>query len=350
MDLLATPRSPGRTATGARRAALLALAGLALAGCGVRVETPPPPAPTPGPLEIVRQDAAETSLELSHLAARAAEETLDEELFAVLERTRLEAEAHLEALGGVYSAEEGGVVDPSTLTEESEGAEDEEDAAGDGEEAPAPVTPGELLAELVDSAAYARTAADSVEDAGLAQLLAVIASSRLVEADTIARAVEAEDRPDLSAAPPLSLPAGVPVSAIEKIVLAEDQARFAFESIAARSPEGGTRNRALASSARHRVVSDTWARLAGLSEPGLDPRQVVYALEGSLADAASRKELAARIEQALVESYAALVALAEPGSRAELAALHTEAVGAARRWGLVPSALPGLPSTEDASD
>ncbi|MDQ2624787.1 MAG: ferritin-like domain-containing protein, partial [Actinomycetota bacterium] len=123
---------------------------------------------------------------------------------------------------------------------------------------------------------------------------------------------------------------------------AEDQARFAFETIAARSPEGGARNRARAAADRHAATSQAWARLASLTGPGLDPRAVSYALDGAADTPESRKELGGRVEQALVVSYAALVALAEPGSRAELAELHTLAAESARRWGERPTAFPGI--------
>jgi len=331
-----TARRPARPA----RAATLAVAALALAGCGIRVETPPPPVPVPGPVEVVRQAAAEASAELARDAAAASEATVDEPLFAALEHVRLGSEEHVEALGGVYSEAEGGVIDPAT----SDGVEGSVDAdAGDDDEAPpAPVDPTALVLDLVEQAAAARAAADRVDDAPLAQLLAVVATSRLLAADALARRLDA-DRPELGGAGlPTVLPQGLGTADLERLVLAEDQAAFAFETIAARSPEGGVRTRALAAATRHRATSEAWARLAGLAEPGLDPRAVSYALDGAADTAESRKVLGADVEQALVVSYAALVALADPGSRAELAELHTLATESARRWGLGPTALPGL--------
>lgn len=330
MDLDASTPTPRRRARWHARAALVALVSLVLAGCGIRVQTPPPPPPVPGPVEVVRQGAAETSAALARDAGTGAEATGDEDLFAVLERIRLDSDEHVEALGGVYSEELGAVID--TRTESSEDAD---------AESAAPVAPGDLSSSLVKAAASARAAADGVEDAALAQLLVVIATSRLLGADALARATDSE-RPDLAAAVPTVVPVGVGVEALASITVAEDQARFAFETIAARSPEGPVRARARESAARHQAASDAWARLAGLTEQGLDPRSVSYALGGGVADAEARKRLAGQVEGALVESYAALVALAEPGSRAELARLHTLAAESARRWGVRPTAFPGL--------
>ena len=99
---------------------------------------------------------------------------------------------------------------------------------------------------------------------------------------------------------------------------------------------------AVAHAARLRATSDAWARLAGLDTEGLDPRPVTYALGGQVDSPQARRALGAELEQALVVSYAALVTLAEPGSRAEVAELHTLAAEHARRWGLGPTTLPGL--------
>ncbi len=348
MDVDSPPRPPVPSRARRGRAATLAVVALVLAGCGVRVETPPPPAPVPGPLEVVRQDAAVTSAELSRDAAAAGEATLDEALFAVLERIKLASDEHAEALGGVYSAEEGGVIDPATTDEaaEPEGDEDgdegDDDEGSDDEPAPEPVSPHDLVVRLAEAAAAARGAADRVEDAPLAQLLAVVGTSRLLAADALARVLDT-DRPALGGTGlPTALPVGVGSADLAAIVVAEDQAAFAFEIITARSPEGAVRNRALAASERHRATSDAWARLAGLTDPGLDPRSVGYALGGATDSEESRKELGARLEDALVTSYTALLALAGPGGRAEVAELHTLAVESARRWGQPPGALPGL--------
>ncbi|NLF05063.1 MAG: hypothetical protein GX593_08725, partial [Actinomycetales bacterium] len=203
MDLDTARTSPARRPARWARVATLVVAALVLAGCGIRVETPPPPAPVPGPVEVVRQAAAEASAALAQDAATASEGTVDEPLFAVLERVRLESEEHVEALGGVYSEAEGGVVDPATSEEPEEGTEGDADVAP-----PDPVDPADLVLDLAEQAAAARSAADRVEDAPLAQLLAVVATSRLLAADALARRLEA-DRPDLGGAGlPTTLPQG----------------------------------------------------------------------------------------------------------------------------------------------
>src|SRR5690554_65167 len=184
MDLDGPLTSPARHPAGAGRAATLAVALLALAGCGIRVETPPPPAPVPGPLEVVRQETAETSAALAADVATVSEATLDESFFAILERVRLEAEDHVEALGGVYSIEEGGVIDTATSLEGDDVSDDESDEesddGSDDEEPVDPVTPADLVLSIAEAAAAARGAADRVDDAPLAQLFAVIATSRLL--------------------------------------------------------------------------------------------------------------------------------------------------------------------------
>lgn len=329
MDLAAPPR---RRDLGLRAVVLAVVAALLVSACGIRVETPPPELPSPGPLEIARQDAAVAAADLARDAATAAAATDDERLFAVLERVRLDAEAHVEALGGVYSAEEGGVVDPETPVDPE--AVDSEEG-----EVPEPVDPESLVTRLVAAASADRAASDTVPDAGLAQLLAVVATSRLLAADALARRLGAE-RPTLGGAGlPTVLPLGPGGDDLATVVLAEDQAGFALETITARSSDDDVRARARKGAARHRATSDAWAALAG---PGADPRSVAYALAGSADTEESRSLLAADVESALVTSYAALLALAEPGHRAELAELHTLAAESARRWGQPPGALPGL--------
>ena len=320
------------------RVGAVILGAMLLAGCAIRAETPPPEAPTPGPLEVVRQDAALASADLAEIAGVAAAETLDERRFAALERIRLDAEAHVEALGGVYSVEEGGVLEDDPL-EEDEIVDDEtsEDGTVDDE----PVNPADLVVALTTQAAAARSAADRVDDAGLARLLVVVATARLLAADSLARNIDA-DRPQLDEGrPPASLPTGPTISDVAAIVVAEDQAAFALELVAARSADR-VRDRARSTAQRHRATSDAWAKLAGLDDPGLDPRSVSYALDGALDTEESRAELAARVERALVTGYASLVARSEPGHRAALAVLHTLASVSARRWGHPPGALPGL--------
>lgn len=326
-----------RLRRGSRVGVIALVAALVLSACGIRAETPPPPAPTPGPLEVARQDAAVAAAEIARDAATAAAATDDERLFAALERVRLDAETHVAALGGVYSAEEGAVVDPETLDE----------VVDDAEDSPAVVEPAELVTRLADAAAADRASADAVADGGLAQLLVVVATSRLLAADALARRLDTE-RPTLGGAGlPTALPAGPGSRDLAAIALAEDQAGFAFETIAARSDQDRDRNRSLTSAQRHRSTSQTWADLAGISGTGDDPRAVAYALAGGADDDASRSLLAADVESALVTSYAALVALAEPGHRAELAELHTLAAESARRWGTAPGPLPGLSPGSD---
>ena len=323
----------------ARGVAIAVVGSLLVAGCQVRVATPPPPPPVPGPLEVVRQDAAVTSAGLAVDAGRAADASLDERQYAVLERVSLDAQAHVEALGGVYSTEEGGVVDTATIAGDDEADDEAQDS--DALDAPlVPVNPADLVVALTTAAASARAAADQVTDAPLAQLLVVIATSRLLAADALARNLDA-DRPDLGAGLPTAVPSGLGGAELAAVVVAEDQAAFAFEMIAARSADG-VRNRALAAAQRHRATSDAWTRLAGLDEPGLDPRSVSYALGGALESEESRNSLGASVESALVTTYTALLPLAAPGHRAELALLHTLATESARRWGEPSGELPGL--------
>jgi len=288
---------------------------LALAGCGVRAQTPPPPLPEPGPSEVARQETALAARRLAEGARLLADATVDERLYAVLEQLSLDAEAHLAALGGVHE----------------DGPAEEDD-----EEAPPVPTPDELLAELTGSADAALRAAVSLEDGALAQLLVVVAGSRLLAAEDLARRAGLErPRPAVLDAPTVR-PEGVPGSRLAAMALAEDQARFGLELLAARS-EGDRRERAAREAARHERASQAWADLAGS-----DPRRIAYALEGADAPEADLRMLAARLESALVTGYAALVPEAAPGSRAELAALHLRAARAARGWGASLGPLPGL--------
>src|SRR5690606_28508715 len=161
---------------------------------------------------------------------------LDEAVFAVLERIRLDAEEHVDALGGVYSVEEGGVGDTDTsdpgtgVDENSEDADESaEDEGADDEIQADPVDPRGLVARLGDAGDAARAAADRLDDVPLAQLRAVVAPSRLLPAGALARAPEV-DRPEIGGLGlPTTLPAGLSAADLARLVVAEDQAGFALE-------------------------------------------------------------------------------------------------------------------------
>ena len=57
---------------------------------------------------------------------------------------------------------------------------------------PEPIDPADLVVRLVNEATAARGAADRVDDGGLARLLTVVATARLLAADALARDLEVE--------------------------------------------------------------------------------------------------------------------------------------------------------------
>jgi hypothetical protein len=360
--------SPGRVRRGVVAAAVGALVAVPLAGCDLRWETPPPTVPVADEAESVRQRTTADALSLGVLAERAAAVAADPGVAAVATEVGLAADAHLEALGGIY------VPFPSSSTPAT-GAT----AAPSATASPAPTDPGptatetasptppaadpvqaatELVDLLTETAASARADAGAVADGRLARLLAAVAANRLLLAESLAAAAglpapvgAPTDATEGGTAPgvfvvPESVPTGVSEADVATLVQSEDAVGLAYEVVAARSADEA-RARSAARATEHRDHAQAWAEAAEIAGTGLDPRRTSYALAPVLTDpagdpAAVTAELA-RLEGDLAVTYASLVPQAEPGSRTPLVDALVAATREHARLSGVTPVFPGLP-------
>ncbi|WP_147793851.1 DUF4439 domain-containing protein [Cellulomonas sp. Y8] len=364
--------APARSRRARALAGVLALGTAALlAGCGLRLETDPPAEPVPDATEQVRRDAVDDALALA-TAAEAATAGTDEGVAAVLGLVASTSEVQVEALGGVY--ESGLAEDPDATPSPTPSATD-----------PA-ATPADVLALLGGAASEARADARATDDPGLARLLASVAASRAQLADRLAAALGAEapavdaepeggftaggsadgsGSGDGSAALPSASASGSatpapsptatgPADALGAdldradalaLVLAEDQAGYGFEVVAARLSDDA-RAQARSAAAAHRAAATAWAEAVGVAGTAEDPRRVAYELGGDLSSAEAVRTFAAGLltDLAAVHADAVLDTGASTADRtAAVDGLRTSAVEALS-WGATPTALPGLPA------
>ncbi|MFB8229223.1 DUF4439 domain-containing protein [Cellulosimicrobium sp. NPDC055967] len=351
----ATRPRPRRTSRPGGRllAAVTVLATAVLAaGCGVRLETPPPTEPSPDAVEVLRADAVDDALAVAGLVADVTPSVTDPATLAALAEVAAFAEQHADALGGVYDSGLGDLDLPgdgptsSTATDDADGADDApaEDAPTATDRGttddPATATTDDVVVALVEAAQRTGAAADASTDAGLARLLASVATSEHVSARRLAALTGSAAADGLvSAAPPVAeAPAGIGAADLATLVESEDAAGYAYEVRAAQS-DGDARTAAVARAAEHRARGQAWALAAGTDGTAQDPRRVAYVLP----DDADLAALARQVESGLAQSYASLVATAAPTSRAEAVALLVDSWTGAVAWGEPPVAFPGLP-------
>lgn len=362
--------SPGRVRRGVVAAAVGALVALPLAGCDLRWETPPPTVPVADEAESVRQRTTADALSLGVVAERASAVATDPAVASVATEVVLAADAHLEALGGIYvpfsssTAAPGASEAPTGSTAAADPGTASQ-APGSASPSPPPADPvqaaTELVALLAETAASARADAGAVTDGRLARLLAAVAANRLLLAESLAAAAglpapagapaTGADATEGGTAPgvfvvPATVPTGVRETDVTTLVQSEDAVGLAYEVVAARSADEA-RARAAARAAEHRGHAQAWAEAAEIAGTGLDPRRPSYALAPVLTDpagdpAAVTAELA-RLEGDLAVTYASLVPQAEPGSRTPLVdGLVATTREHARLSGVTP-VFPGLP-------
>lgn len=276
------------------RASAVVLAVVVLAGCSWRVETPPPAWPSPDPSTQVRDAAAEREGQV----AKATHEQSGAGTPSTVVLSEIEgdmAPVRLAALGGVYVA----YPDASpTPTEDGEGPSLHEavTAARDGHMADALATETPELALLVASAGLSQALsgwyATWVEDAiGVANLPVV--AERLLPSDALAEG---------SGLIPAS--AAMSTDTLAELALMHDQAKYAYEVMAARAVED-ERDLWLA---RRDIQAARGEALAGLSGVE-DLREATYVVLGEhTADAAVRAETARALEIGAGATYAALLA------------------------------------------
>lgn len=343
----------------------------ALVGCGVRLETPAPTAPAPDAVEQVRARTVDDALALVEAATSAhdATDATDQAtaagvdpvtLTAVLDDIVTFSTQHATELGGVYDS---GLPDPSgSPTGPTPGTATSPAAA---------VTPVEVLALLARSAATALDDAGATKDGSLARLVASVGTARTGLAQRLSQVTgtpvpEQLPEPDPAGTPTATSspapsagttptdeasggdPSGLASSDLDTLVLAEDQAGYAFEVVAA-VLSGDQRTQAQAAAATHRQVAEEWATLAGTTGTTSDPRRVAYAVPVGVDDPTVALGLARTVLTTLADTYATLTARAEAGTRGSLLDGLTTGTADAVTWGATAVAFPGMPELAPAA-
>lgn len=348
------PNGPrARTRSRSTLAALALTCAIILSGCGVRLETPPPTEPVPDAAEVVRRTAVADAMLVADQAeaAAAADGVRDDvaaELVLIAEAVTLQAEQ----LGGEYDSGLGDIVAERSSASPS---------------ATTPVqTPRAVVTSLRDAATRTRAAADQTQVGPLGRLLGSVSAAQVRYARDLAEltgargpalpsteiperaesGAEPSDTDQTQAAPasstataPAVAPTGLSAEELESLIVAEDTAGYALEVRAAQA-DGEVRTRAHERARLHRARAQSWAILAGTDGTEQDPRRVAYAVPGS--DTAT-PDLARSLEEDLMQNYATLISVAEPGTRAILVALLADATLAAAQWGAPAVPFPGLP-------
>lgn len=345
----------GPTARTRRRSRLTALAltcAIILSGCGVRLETPPPTEPVPDAVEVVRRTAVADALLVADQADAAAEaDGVRADVVVELHRIAEATAEQAQQLGGEYDSGLGDIVaerpgaSPSATRPER--------------------TPQAVVTSLVDAATRTGAGADQVQLGPLGRLLASVSAAQTRYATDLARltGARAPELPpaqvpeptepsagptedgDASATPAAAaegaaaVPTGLSAEDLSALVLAEDTAGYAYEVRAAQA-DGDVRTRAHERARLHRARAQDWAEVAGLDGTDQDPRRVAYAVPGP---GTATTDLARDLEDDLARTYASLTGVAEPGTRAALVSLLTEATLANAGWGAPAVPFPGLP-------
>lgn len=324
---------------------------LVLSACDLRLETDQTPFPSPDATTVARNvlaDAEAAVLEAATEAGASAD--------TVATGAAATAQAHLDALGGVYIAYPGTTPSPGPSAEPSPTLAEAIDAARAASEEVAATTEDTNLAFLARSI---------VLDWALRELWAVrsAAADRVAAAD----ASQAADSPtpDPSTTDPAPLPGdgggaffpladgttaaaagfspqgatGIGDEQLSALALAEDEARFAYETIAALEFDL-LQDQVLARSRLHAARSDALAALVTS-----DPRTPLYQLrDANLADPGSREALERSIEIDLGARYAALLDGASAADAAWLLNASFDAYARAMATaGFTTAELPTLP-------
>ncbi|WP_369371928.1 DUF4439 domain-containing protein [Promicromonospora sp. Populi] len=319
----------------------------------MRLDTPPPTEPVPDAAEVARRTAVADALLVADQAETAAEGD-GVRADVVIELTEIAdiAVEQAEQLGGEYdSGLDDIVTEPSARASASASITEP--------------TPRSVVTSLTGAATRTRAAADQTQVGPLGRLLASISTSQTQHARSLAELTGAQspelpstqipepedptadptETEDASAAPasatsgPPVVPTGLSAEDLSALVLAEDTAGYALEVRAAQT-EGEVRTRAEGSARLHRARAQAWALVAGVDGTDQDPRRVAYVVPG--ADTTT-PDLARALEGDLAQNYASLVGIAEPGTRAVLIALLTDATLAGAEWGAPAVPFPGLP-------
>ncbi|MFI2752732.1 DUF4439 domain-containing protein [Cellulomonas sp. P22] len=306
---------------------------LLLTGCDLRLETPAPEEPAPDAIEIVRRRAVEDAVALAAAAQAAAADpdvAADATLTRTLGQVMTFSARHADQLGGTYDS---GLEPTATPTQATTAVT---------------ASPSDVLTLLSVTALTARGDADTVETGEMARLLASVATSRATLAGVLAGALGVEDPTEPATATAAPEIGAVDPSALAALVVAEDEAGYAFEVIAAKLADA-QRAAALDAAAGHRASAQGWAVAVGLDGTSADPRRAAYALPSGLDDPAVAVGLARTVQTGLATSYASLVAAGAAGTRAAAVRGLQAAADESLVWGAEPVAFPGLPEQADGA-
>lgn len=340
-------RQPSRAAAHVVRITTLLIAVAVLGACSIRLETPAQVEPSPGALEQVRARTLDDATQLAGAARLALATKPPKAVAAVLTDVADFSDQHADQLGPAYDS--GLTPSPSTTS------------------VPPASDPAAVLEDLAGATRTALADADGVDDAGLARLVASIATARDQLTRRLARATGAKT-PDLDVvvqptpAPSVTgSPAPEPTPSPEQtqaaratssddldaLVLAHDQAGYGYEVIAAQQ-SGDVRTKARDAAAAHRDEAQRWAVAAGTAQTTDDPRRAAYALPDGLTSLKTARRLAVSLESAIAEADATLVARTPAGERGPFVDGLRKATAAARSWGGAAVAFPGLPERAQA--
>lgn len=318
-------------------AALLVVA--ALTGCSWRLETPTPQWPSPDAVTQMRDAAAVREQQVIDAAARQGESaTAQAAVLSEIETAA--APERLDALGGVYKAYPTSSPSPSPSDAPLDLVSAAE-RARDGHLADALVAEDHDLAFMLGSA-------------GLSLALSAWYAAWVEDAITEAAQPVVELRLLMSDAVPESQPvpavAGVGPDILSDLALLHDQARYAYEVLAARAPEE-EQSQWIERRDLQAARADALVELPGVE----DQREPVYVLPDDASnDAAARMATARTLERGAGETYARLLGEVEPADMAWVLNAAFDAYAQAAAFGDptassygVP-ALPGLTVEGDA--
>lgn len=295
----------------AAAAALACVATLALSGCDLRLETDPVTFPSPGDATVARNTLAD-----AEAAVLAAATEAGASADSISGAAATAAQAHLDALGGVYIPYPGSTPSPSAspvaaptlaqaiaaaraAAEEVEASTDDADLATLARSIDLDWALRELWAVRSAAAPSATTDGTDPTDAADSATEAAVPDDA---AATPALLPRADGTTDASAGFVPGEATGIDEQQLSELALAEDQARFAYETIAALE-FGVLQEQVLARSRLHAERSDALAALLTT-----DPRDPIYQLrDANLAEPTSREALERAIETDLGARYAALL-------------------------------------------
>ena len=302
----------GRRLRGFAAAAAAVAVATLVSGCDVRWETDPSSFPSPDEVTVARNSLADAEAAVLEAAAEPGSDT-----DAVAPGAAAAAQAHLDVLGGVYVAYPDA---PSPSPSVSP--------------APKP-TLAEAIAFARDTAEDVAASTDDADLAFLARSIDLEWALRGLWAEREAATQDAADAETAASASPTPLPAteadspgdadpvwfpladgstvdaagfvptaatGLAQDALSGLVLAEDEARFAYETLAAQE-FAQDRDAALARAVLHGERSDTLAALLDA-----DPRTPLYQLrDANLLDPDARSALERSLEIDLAARYSVLL-------------------------------------------